>query len=186
MRTFIAVKILPTPGLHGLNARLSELGDQFKPVAPGNLHLTLKFLGDTSDEQLPDICSVLKRIVEPNVAHHVRLTGLGAFPNARRPTVIWVGVAQADVLCRMAEELELGLAPLGFVPEERAFQPHLTLLRVKSRPPEQLFSLLAEEANAEFGMAPVDKIEFLQSELARDGSRYTVLATFALAPSAKS
>jgi 2'-5' RNA ligase len=186
MRTFIAVKVPPTPGLRRLNARLSELGVQFKPVALGNLHLTLKFLGDTSDEQLPEICSALKRIIESSPAHNVRLTGLGAFPNVRRPTVIWVGVNQAEVLCRMAEELELGLAPLGFASEGRNFQPHLTLLRVKSRPPEQLFTLLAEEANAEFGMVPVDKIEFLQSELTRGGSRYTVLATFALAPSAMS
>lgn len=186
MRTFIAVKIPSTPELRRVHARLSELGDQFKPVVTGNLHLTLKFLGDTSNEQLPEVCSVLKRIVESQPAHHVRLAGLGAFPSIRRPTVIWVGVDHAEVLCRLAEELELGLAPFGFVPEGRAFQPHLTLLRVKSRPPEQLFALLAEEANAEFGMVPVDKIEFLQSELTRGGSRYTVLATFALAQSAKS
>ena len=183
MRTFIAVKIPPTPGLRRLHERLSELGDRFPPVALGKLHVTLRFLGDTSNEQLPEICSVLKRIVEPVPAHHVRLAGLGAFPHARRPNVIWVGIDRAEALSRIANDLECELGSLGFAPEGRTFQPHLTLVRVKSRPPEQLHAILAEEANSDFGMVSIDKVEFLESELSRSGSKYTALASFALAPS---
>jgi RNA 2',3'-cyclic 3'-phosphodiesterase len=182
LRTFFAVKIDPTPGLRRLHARLSALGDRFRPVALDNLHVTLKFLGDISESQVPEICSVSKRVVDGRAAIHVRLSGLGAFPGARRPSVVWVGLAGAETLHEIAADLDRALSPLGFVPEARSFQPHLTLLRVKSRPPEELFSLLAEESGADFGMVPIEAIEFLQSELTPRGSRYTKLATFALAP----
>ena len=181
IRTFFALPIVATPGLRRLHSRLCELGDRFRPVALGNLHVTLKFLGDITPSQVPEICAIVKPIVEVRPAFHVRLSGLGAFPNARRPSVAWAGLGGAESLGEIAGELDRALAALGFVPEVRPFQPHLTLLRVKSRPPEELLSLLAEEAGAEYGTAPVKEIEFLQSELTPRGSRYSKLATFALA-----
>jgi len=183
LRTFIAVKITSTPDLRRVHSRLVELGDRFRPVALDNLHVTLKFLGDTSESQVPEIGAAARRVIDGVAATHVRLRGLGAFPNARRPSVVWVGLEQAEVLCRIAADLEQALAPLGFAPENRAFQPHLTLLRIKARPPEQLFALLAQESATDFGVVPIDKIEYLQSELGPRGARYTKLATFALGKS---
>jgi 2'-5' RNA ligase len=107
--------------------------------------------------------------------------GLGAFPNLRRPSVVWVGLDQAELLGRLAADLDRALAPLGYALESRAFQPHLTLLRIKTRPPEQLFSLLSDESRTEFGLVPIDEVEYLQSELGPRGARYTKLATFKLA-----
>jgi len=181
LRTFIAVKIAQTAGLRQLHARLSELGDRFRPVAVDGLHVTLKFFGDTSESQVSEICAVAKRVVESQAATHVRLKGLGAFPNPRRPSVVWVGLDQSELLSRIAADLDRELVPLGFARESRAFQPHLTLLRIKSRPPDQLFSLLADEAETDFGIVPIDDVEYLQSELGPRGSRYTRLATFRLA-----
>jgi 2'-5' RNA ligase len=96
---------------------------------------------------------------------------------------LWVGLDEAEVLCRIAAALELALGPLGFTPESRAFQPHLTLLRIKVRPPEQLYSLLSQESATDFGVIPIDEIEYLQSELGPRGARYSKLATLALAKS---
>jgi 2'-5' RNA ligase len=180
LRTFIAVKIAQTVELRRLHERLSKLGNRFRPVVLDNLHVTLKFLGDTSPAQIPEICGVAKSILDGQRAMLVRLSGVGAFPNARRPSVVWVGIDQADALSRIAADLDRDLAPLGFAREERAFQPHLTLMRVKSRPPEDLFALLSEEAATDFGTVPIDEVEFLQSELTPSGSRYTRLATFTL------
>ncbi len=177
LRTFFAIKIAPTPDLRRIHSRLGELGDRFQPVGLDNLHVTLKFLGDTLESQVPEICTVAKRIVDGLGATHVRLMGLGAFPNLRRPSVVWVGLDQAEHLCRLAADLDRALAPLGYALESRAFQPHLTLLRIKTRPPEQLFSLLSDEKESEFGLVPIDEVEYLQSEL---GARYTKLATFTL------
>ena len=182
LRTFVAVKIAPPPALRRLHSRLVELGNRFRPVALDNLHVTLKFLGDTTEEQVPAICAVLKRVIDEYSATSVILRGLGAFPNVRRPAVVWVGLAQAETLCHLAGEIDAGLLDLGFTPESRSFQPHLTLLRTKSRPPDSLFSLLSEESQSDFGMALIEEVEFLQSELTRSGSRYLTLATFALRP----
>jgi 2'-5' RNA ligase len=179
LRTFFAVQIQQTPGLRRFHARLSALGDRFRPVALDHLHVTVKFLGDTSPSQVPEICAAAKHVVEGRAAIHARLAGLGAFPNTRRPSVVWAGLAGAETLHEIARDLDRTLSPLGFVPEARPFQPHLTLLRVKSRPPEELFALLTEESGTEFGMVPIEEIQFLQSELTPRGSRYTKLATFA-------
>src|SRR5262245_757214 len=84
LRTFMAVRIAPTPDLRRLHARLLELGDRFRPVSLDNLHVTLKFLGDTNESQVPEICTVARRIADSAQAMHVRLKGVGAFPNPRR------------------------------------------------------------------------------------------------------
>ncbi len=181
LRTFFAVHIDPTPPLRQLHARLSALGDRFRPVALDNLHVTLKFLGDTREAAVAEICAVARPLVEARRTTPVRLLGLGAFPNARRPSVVWVGLDGAAMLCEIADQLDRALAPLGYVPETRPFQPHLTLLRVKSRPPEELFTLLSEECGTDYGIVRVEAIDFLQSELTPRGSRYTKLATFGLA-----
>lgn len=181
LRTFIAVKIPVTPGLRALHARLVGLGERFRPVALDNLHVTLKFLGDTPQAMVPQVESLLSRVLAGRPALELRLAGVGAFPNERRPSVLWVGLAEAELLCEMAGDLERELAALGFPPEGRAFQPHLTLLRIKMRPPDALFAILRDEAQAELGMVAVDRVEFIESQLGPRGSRYTTLASVALA-----
>src|SRR5262245_20925540 len=180
LRTFFAVKIAPPPGLRRLHERLAGCGERLRPVALDNLHVTLKFLGDIPEERVSEICSVVRPIAEAMAASPVKLCGLRAFPHARRPSVVWVGFEQAERLVEIAGALDRALSPLGFVPEARPFEPHLTLLRVKSRPPEKLLALLARESCGDVGMVTVEEIEFLQSELARDGARYARLAVFSL------
>jgi 2'-5' RNA ligase len=180
IRTFIAVKIAPTAELRRLHSRLGAWGDRFRPVALDTLHVTLKFLGDTPAEQVSGIGAVLKRI-ERQPADLVRLTGLGAFPNSRRPTVVWVGLTEAEFLGQIAGDLDRDLAPLGFAPESRPFHPHLTLLRIKSRPPPELLTLLAEEAQSDFGAVAIDAVAFLQSELTAGGPKYSTLGKFQMA-----
>lgn len=95
----------------------------------------------------------------------------------RRPSVIWVGIEGREALGAMAAELEAALQPLGFAPERRPFQPHLTVLRIKSQPPPGLLELLEEWGERDFGTAPIEALDFYRSELQRGGSRYTVLAS---------
>ena len=183
LRAFIAIKIAPTSGLRRLHSQLAELGDRFRPASLANLHVTLKFLGDAAESQISEIGALVKRITRGRPKIHLHLVGLGAFPNDRRPSVVWVGFSQAEPLCQLAIELQTALAPLGFPQEGREFQPHLTLLRVKSRPPEALFALLANEADTDFGLVEISHVELIESELTRSGSRYTTLARFALGAS---
>lgn len=180
MRTFIAVRVAPTFELRRLHSKLAALGDRFRPGSLENLHLTLKFLGETAPSQLAEIGSIVQQVAMDRPAFSAHLVGLGAFPHERKPSIVWVGFDRAEPLCQLATELERGLTPLGFAPEGRAFQPHLTLLRIKSRPPETLFGILEEEAQTDFGMAEFSHVELIESKLAHGGSRYTTLAKYSL------
>lgn len=177
IRAFIALTIPESPLLRKLHARLSKVGHGIRPVSLDGLHVTLKFLGDTEEGLISEITTVMKRVAAREAVVEVRLTGLGVFPNLQRPSVVWVGMRNAELLARLAGGLDAELVPLGFVPESRPFQPHLTVLRLKSRPPDPLFDLLEEAAETDFGAVRVEEIELFRSELRPDGSRYTRLAT---------
>jgi 2'-5' RNA ligase len=182
IRTFIAARIHANPLLSGLHQRLSALGDPFRPVPLADLHVTLKFLGNTDTRTLPRITAIMQSVAARQTSQTVRLVGLGAFPQPRRPSVIWVGMENAALLTAIAGALETELSRLGFPAEPRPFQAHLTVLRVKCRPPESLLTLLADSSAADFGSATIGSIELLQSDLLDQGPRYTVLASAALAP----
>jgi 2'-5' RNA ligase len=91
-------------------------------------------------------------------------------------------MTQAEPLCQIATELDTALIAQGFPTESRTFQPHLTLLRVKSRPPEDLFTLLSQESHTDFGRVVISHLELIESQLAHGGARYATLAKFALGP----
>jgi RNA 2',3'-cyclic 3'-phosphodiesterase len=177
IRCFIAIKI---PGLDPLRRVLNELagmGRALKAVAPDALHVTLKFLGDTDIDLVAEVRSVVERTARSHPACALTLTGLGGFPNAQRPNVVWAGLEGAQTLIEIAADLETSLETLEFAREKRLFTPHLTLARVKARPPESLAALLSRHARTQFGTTKINQVELIRSELGPEGSKYTVLAS---------
>jgi RNA 2',3'-cyclic 3'-phosphodiesterase len=175
IRTFIGIPIPPTAPLRDALKQLDRFGRSVKPSSPENLHLTLKFLGDTPREQIDEIKKAIQLATVNVPAHEIELIGLGAFPNAARPSVVWVGIRPADHLKQIAADLDRLLEPLGFVAEARGFHPHLTLARVKG-PASGLGELILEGRDVPFGKTTVAGVELYQSELTPTGSRYTSLA----------
>jgi 2'-5' RNA ligase len=103
-----------------------------KWVAPAGIHLTIKFLGNISSDQIPQITGIMKTAAGRVTPLELRLGGLGMFPSEQRPRVIWVALeGNTEPLATMQREIEQALAPLGFAPENREFTPHLTLGRVR-------------------------------------------------------
>jgi 2'-5' RNA ligase len=176
IRTFIAIKIPRLDPLRRVLKELAGMGRALKTVDPDNLHVTLKFLGETDVDLIREVRALMERAAQSRTSCDVSVTELGVFPQAERPSVVWAGLRGADVLASLAAELEAGLEPYGFPRENRPFVPHLTLARVKARPPESLHDLLTRHAKTAFGQAKIDHVEFIRSELGPDGSRYTVLA----------
>jgi len=177
IRSFIAIKIPGLDPLRRVLKDLSEMGRALKAVDPNNLHVTLKFLGETDVDLVPEI---LKLVVEEATALapcELTIAGLGVFPHAQRPSVVWAGLEGAETLSALAADLEAGLELLGFAKESRPFVPHLTLARVKAKPPESLGGLLSRHAKTPFGTARIEQVELIRSELGPDGSRYTVLGS---------
>jgi 2'-5' RNA ligase len=179
VRAFVAVKLACTPGLRPV---LRELGgmDGLKAVSPENLHVTLKFLGEVALERTAEVSRTLAESAAGVPAFGAELRGVGAFPHAGRPTVIWTGLVGADSFVRLAERLEVSLELQGFARESRAFHPHVTLARVKGRPSGGLRALLERHVATSFGPVDIASVELYQSELHREGARYTVLASVRL------
>ena len=177
IRAFIAVRFEPPRALCSVIATLGALGGSVKCVADEGLHVTLKFLGDTDPNDITEISRLVSGAAAGHSPFEARVVGLGAFPTPERPSVVWAGLSGAEPLIAIAGALETAVEPLGFARERRPFHPHLTLARVRSRPPAELGALVRQQASREFGTARVDALELLQSELGPRGPRYTTLAT---------
>jgi 2'-5' RNA ligase len=179
IRTFIGIPIPATPPLRDALRQLDRFGRTVKPTSPDNLHITLKFLGNTPRQQLEEITDAIRQASLAVPSHEVELTGLGAFPNVARPSVAWAGIRPADHLKYIACELDRMLEPLGFPPEARPFHPHLTLAYVKG-PAPGLSEMIIASHDLPFGQAPISAVTLYQSELTPAGSRYTPLANVPL------
>ena len=177
LRTFIAVK--PTDDVLAELARLSAgLADQWPPrtvrwVRPQNIHLTLRFLGVTDPDLVPALGAGLDAAAAPAVPFTLRLEGLGCFPNARRPRVIWVGLRDPDErLVLLKEAVERMVRSLGWEGEDRAFRPHLTLGRVRdgARPPSGDWMRQPPDHSFEVGA-----LHLMESRLQPQGAEYATL-----------
>ncbi|MFQ6098792.1 MAG: RNA 2',3'-cyclic phosphodiesterase, partial [Armatimonadota bacterium] len=162
--------------------RLQSARAAVKWVEPDNLHLTLKFLGNIPEAQVEPIAGALEGVAcdtAPFVAH---VAGVGAFPNLKRPRVVWAGIASgSDELKRLAANVQEALVPLGFDPERREFSAHLTLGRVKSFVNVAgLAEAIRQEAEADLGPMPVEAVHLMQSELRPSGPMYSALAQLSL------
>ncbi|MCY4612850.1 MAG: RNA 2',3'-cyclic phosphodiesterase [Nitrospira sp.] len=181
LRTFLAIDLPST--------LQSAIGENIRPVQrelPGlswskheNLHLNLKFLGDTAESQVDRI----RLVVEPAISHVspfvIACEGFGVFPNDRSPRVLWIGLGgDLDSLAALAECIDRAVVPLGFPQEDRPFRPHLTVGRVKKdhREVGRVMSTL-DVFTAPFpcGSLPVERVSLFKSDLRQTGPIYTKL-----------
>lgn len=171
---------LDLKALSRLIETLRQCGNAVRPVAVSSIHLTVRFLGDLNSDQIATVCDVTSRVTRTTSRFRIRMSGLGAFPNLRRPSVIWVGVEDSERCCELANCLEHGLTQAGFAAESRPFTPHFTLARVRARPPQRLFDLLNQHSTPCFGAFTVAQVQLTRSELTPTGPVYSSLAEFPL------
>lgn len=187
MRLFVALD-LPAEVRGALGAfigRLAPLCRGARWVRPESLHVTLKFIGEASEENVGRIRDALGRI--PAMAPvRMRFRGAGFFPDARRPRVFWAGIEAGPELAALAAAVEAALEPLGIPRERREFRPHLTLARLKSDGGlAALREELARAGDLEFGAATADAFYLYQSLLRPSGAEYVRQASFPLAGGAR-
>ncbi len=172
MRVFAAIAVDPSDALLGIVDRLDRFGRGLRATRPDQLHVTLKFFGEIDDSVMPDLTHGLDQIATRFAAFDWSMGGVGAFPSPRRPSVIWAGIRDDGRLAAIADEIESLGEKLGFPRERRAFHPHVTLARVRDRPPRELPRLFEEFADEELGRQRAVQIVLFRSLLKPQGAVY--------------
>lgn len=184
MRLFVALDL---PGevrqaLGELTARLKPLCRAARWARPEGMHVTLKFIGhaiaDGDAEKLAAARAALAAVRCGELVE-IKYRGVGFFPDARRPRVVWCGVEASANLAQLAADIECALEPLGIPREERVFVPHLTLARFKS--PERVEPLAraaTEFGHRDFGSARETEFHLFESLLKPGGAEYRKLASY--------
>ena len=176
IRAFIAVQ-LPVEVKEALGNVSRTLDSQVtrgavRWVRPEQMHLTLRFLGDTDVQSLPAVQAALDAVATGYKPFTLQLEGIGCFPNARRPRVIWVGLSDdAGHLQPLKVALDERLDPLGWPPEDKPFRAHLTLGRAKD---ERAAQGVAWTGDVPRLPVPVDAIHLIESRLQPSGPVYTL------------
>jgi 2'-5' RNA ligase len=185
LRLFVAIE-LPEQIKWALGCTIDELSavltGPFRWVSPAGIHVTLKFLGDTATERLDGVVSAMTAAAVAIEPFTLRLSGAGTFPAGRRPSVVWAGLGgDTELLAALRNAAESAMVRLGFEADRRAFQAHLTLARVPRRLPDEEERALAPRLQGiRFSYEdPFDvrEVSLMQSELRREGARYTKLAS---------
>ncbi len=180
VRTFVAVE-LPDEVVRTLAAvidGLREAGDGVRWVRPEGIHLTLKFLGDVEEAQIPGVVAAVARVAGEVAPFTLQTAGVGGFPSRDRARVLWVGIeGDSGALKRLQAGVERVLHPLGFPPERRRFTAHVTLGRARRRPVTLLRDMAGPTEPVRFWVARVD---VMKSDLRPEGAVYSVLGGGAL------
>lgn len=149
-------------------------------VKADNIHLTLKFLGDTPEKRIGDIAEALRDIARGTHSIAASLAGTGAFPNERRPRVLWIGLEeQSGALQNLATAIDERMHRLGFEKENRPFSAHLTIGRVRDGSIGKIIKAIRDQP---FGNREVNlhEITLMRSALHPGGSIYTPLCKIKL------
>lgn len=191
IRSFIAI-----PLSNEIQAKLSQISTELQERLNGvpirwvpvdNVHLTLKFLGDVSTSNVEMLKSVLQKEVSGHTPFEMSVGEIGAFPNVRRPRVIWVNVQAPSELIAVQHGIETQLARLGYPPEDRPFHPHLTLGRVvrtaSSQDLQKIRDVFSKFQVGFLGATRVLTVNLYKSDLRPSGASYTCLYKAALTPS---
>ncbi|MGA2214700.1 MAG: RNA 2',3'-cyclic phosphodiesterase [Bryobacteraceae bacterium] len=150
-----------------------------------NLHVTLKFIGEWPDGKLPQLEAALGSI-SPREPIRAEVKGLGWYPNPHHPRVFWVGVQGGDALTALAAGVANVLGPLGIPHEDRPFNAHLTLARIKEPAPLQaLRNAIAQLESVDYGWFVVDRFYLYRSQPGSAGSIYTKLSEYPLQATAR-
>ena len=182
LRTFIAVDIPPSIQQaiqHNVDNLRKTIGNSVRWVPVHNIHLTLKFLGDVSHENVEILTQMLRAEADSCPSFELSINGLGSFPNSKRARVLFIGIQAPAELEALQRGIESASTRLGYESDSRPFYPHLTIGRVRDHATatdqQKIRKILDETKIDSLGNARVDSVHLYKSELKPGGSVYTKL-----------
>ncbi|HUQ72806.1 MAG TPA: RNA 2',3'-cyclic phosphodiesterase [Planctomycetaceae bacterium] len=180
LRLFFALKIPATPDLTAVIEPLRRWPVAIRAVAVDQLHLTVRFLGDTDPDCAPLLCAAAERVAAQTSPLTLTLMGVGSFAVRGRMSVVWIGIDDNAALQQLHNRLKTEAVTLGFLSDQRAFRPHLTIGRVKAVPPPQLTRWLEANRAISCGTVDIAALELIRSELTPRGPVYETVSEWAL------
>jgi RNA 2',3'-cyclic 3'-phosphodiesterase len=182
-RLFAAIKVNPEEQLlrtfADLKKRLSD--EKITWVNEQKIHITMKFFGDTKEEQIPIIETVCNEIVTAHRRFGLHLENVGIFGSSYNPRVIWFGIRENKTIAQLANELLDTLQENGFPRDNQHFRPHLTIGRIKHIQNKRYFQQVLDQfKNCYLQRVPVDQMELIESKLTPHGPVYTTINSFKL------
>ena len=182
-RIFIAFKVEAGVTLLGMFSTLKSglQNDNIKWTSIDNIHITLAFLGDTQENLINDISIMLAEKCRGNGKFSLTLKGCGLFRSLNDPRIIWTGIEPSDRLIQLNKSIMNGLKVLNIKMEDRPYNPHLTLGRIKHLNDKDLLkSLIDRFQNTELQTVPLYEVILYESILLQSGPQYKSLAKFTM------
>lgn len=181
MRLFVAIN-LPAgerSAIRGATKRMRAAAKGISWVAEDCLHVTIKFLGEQSEQGADTVSRALADVGVQHRPLQLELGGLGAFPNLRRPRIIWLAVAPESRLELLHHDVESACGALGHELDGRPFRPHVTLGRVRNSVGDAVARALAGEARAVRyrGVVEAFSLDLMSSALGKTGPRYALVTS---------
>lgn len=183
MRTFLALPCPSSfrPTLRELQEALSRRSD-LRKVDPENFHMTVKFLGDTSQNKLDTLDETFQSRLPTPGPLRIRLENVGVFPSLESPSVGWVGIRSTQALRKLQQCVEELTVDQGFDPRDHEFRPHITLGRFNHgrRDKESILKWIKQHGEDDYGNYEVPDLHLLGSKLTSNGPIYRTLAKWPL------
>lgn len=173
MRVFVAIEISSNNVINSIKKFQKEVCIDAKAIEPRNLHFTLQFLGEISENMLQKIKQALSTIEFSSF--NVNLIGIGAFPKPKSPRVVWIGTdtVGGNLLIELSQKVNKMLEPLGLI-SDKTFKPHITVFRIKKKV-KDMTKELESRGKTEFGTQKISTIKLKKSELTPNGPIYSDL-----------
>lgn len=182
-RLFAAVKFNPSNVLLGTYNGLRS-GLKFSRITwvkPENIHITLKFFGETDEKRMLEISRVLKEVAQRHDPFTIEVANVGIFGSSYNPKVIWFGIGQEEALKKLGSDVLRSVESIGWEKDRQNFVPHLTIGRIKDAVDKQLFQKVIDE-HKETRMQDIHVREFhlFESVLMREGPIYKIIESYSL------
>lgn len=176
MRMFIAIS-LPGETKERLHRLMKPL-DGVRWQNPEQLHITLKFLGDTASGQVKELVKNLNMVEQAPFPFAIK--GLGYFPEGEQPRVIWTGIEDDSAFVKLHRSVENACKKTGFSREKRPYRPHITLGKVKGASKDEITSFITRNKDVYIGDIPAEEFILYESRLQSDGAVHEPSARFPL------
>ncbi|MFZ4739922.1 MAG: RNA 2',3'-cyclic phosphodiesterase [Bacteroidales bacterium] len=182
-RIFLAIKIPPNENFNKLfyNLRFDLKNDNIKWVDSNNLHLTLKFFGETEEVKIDEISLFIRNIISNTASFSFEISNLGIFGSSYQPKIVWLGITKNNELINLAETVLNNLKTIGFQRDRQNFVPHLTLGRINYLTDKEQFNKIIKKNNfSEIQTVNVNEIFLFESILRKEGPLYNIISSYKL------